>query len=437
MNAVITAVRPKSPATKARIKKGDKLKSINGNTIFDVLDYKFYEADSILEIALESAKGKTRVVTVFKSEDEDLGLTFDTYLMDRPHACSNKCVFCFVDQLPRGMRNTLYFKDDDARLSFLTGNYVTLTNLDEREAARICSQRISPLNISVHTTNPELRAKMLGNVRGAEIMGLMRRFADCGITMDCQIVCCPELNDGSELMRTMRDLSELYPAVRSVSVVPVGLTRFRDSLMSLKLVDKAAASDIIDMVDRFGNLCLESRGSRVFFCADELYIKAGYQIPDGEYYEEYTQFENGVGMLRLLHTEFISELENLEVASIEPFSIASGMAAAPFIEKLLYSARKRSDRINGTVFAVENEFFGYNVDVAGLITGRDLISQLEGKDLGKRLLIPATMLRHGGDVFLDDVTPEQVSGALGIPVEPIPQDGAALARAVFGLDFNR
>ena len=435
MNQIVTGVVPGSPAAKARIKPGDKLKSINGHIIYDVLDYKYYEADSELEIALETKRGKERTVYISKDETDELGLDFETYLMDRERGCANKCIFCFVDQLPKNMRSPLYFKDDDVRLSFLTGNYVTLTNITEREIRRICEQRISPLNISVHASEPGLRAMMLGNPRGAEGMNIIRRFAESGVEMNCQIVCCPGVNDGKELERTICDLAELYPMVSSVSVVPVGLTMHREGLMRLKPVDRSSAESMINTVDRYGSSFVSEKGSRIFYCADELYIKAGRKLPEEDYYEGYPQLENGVGMLRLLISEFKEELEELENGNEQRFSIATGTAAAPFIKELLNMAVNKDPNIDAEVFAIENTFFGQTVDVAGLVTGGDLISQLAGKNLGSRLLIPENMLRHGGDVFLDDITPEQVERELNIRLVRVPQDGGALARAVFGKDI--
>ena len=363
----------------------------------------------------------------------ELGLEFETYLMDRARACSNRCVFCFVDQLPRGLRKTLYFKDDDARLSFLTGNYITMTNLSERELQRIIDLRISPINISVHATEPELRAKLLGNPEGAKGYELMKKLADGGITMNCQIVCCPGLNDGEALSRSMRDLAELYPQVNTVSIVPVGLTKHREHLYPLTPFDARGAADTIDRVESFGSQCLEKYGSRIFFPSDEFFLKAGRPIPPDEYYEDYTQLENGVGMLRLLQEEFFSALEYDEVfCDGVPFSIATGVSAAPFLAKLLVTASEKYGKIKGTVFPIVNDFFGHTINVAGLVTGGDLIAQLKGKDLGARLLIPANMLRDGEGVFLDDVTLDDVRRELNVEVLIVEQDGGALLRAMAG-----
>lgn len=428
---VIKSIEPCSPLYN-KVHPGDRLLSINGKRIADVLDYKYYSYDSRLTLEVESAGGKTARIRVRKEEGQDLGLEFETYLMDRARSCANKCLFCFIDQLPKGMRESLYFKDDDARLSFLTGNYITLTNLSERELDRIISLRISPINVSVHATDPELRVRLLGNPRAARGYEIMKRLSDGGITMNCQIVCCPGINDGKALNRTMEDLAALYPQVASVSVVPVGLTKYREGLPSLLPFDRETAAETIWQVNEFGEKCLEKYGSRIFYCADELYLKAGLPIPGDDYYEDWPQLENGVGMLRLLETEFMEELEQASPGSGSgrPFSIATGVAAAPFIQKLLMTAGEKCNKIQGKVYAVVNDFFGHSIDVAGLVTGGDLIAQLRGRDLGERLLIPLTMLRHGEGVFLDDVTLEDAERELGVPVCPVPQDGARLLRAM-------
>ncbi len=432
MGSVITKIEKYSPLLH-KAKVGDTLVSINGKELEDVLDYKFFSYDSRLEVLLESESGQRRTVRVKKDAGSDLGLEFTTYLMDKARACKNRCVFCFVDQLPRGLRRTLYFKDDDARLSFLTGNYITLTNLSEREIQRIIDLRISPINVSVHATEPELRAKLLGNLEGANGYELLKRLSAGGITMNCQIVCCPELNDGEALSRSMTDLAALYPQVNSVSIVPVGLTKHREHLFPLKPFDREGATETLDRVNAFGDVCLEKHGSRIFFPSDELFLKAERPIPEDEYYEDYTQLENGVGLLRLLQEEFRSALENEDVKSDGiPFSIATGVSAGPFLAKLLVTATQKHDNINGRVFPVKNDFFGHTIDVAGLVTGRDLINQLRNKDLGERLLIPQVMLRDGEGVFLDDVTVSEVEKELQTQVIPIGQDGGDLFLAMTG-----
>ena len=429
----VTNVDKTSPVRR-HVRPGDALVAINGHEIEDVLDYRYWSYEERLTLTIRRPDGSEHTVKVRKDAGEDLGLDFDEYLMDKPWGCSNRCVFCFVDQLPRGMRKSLYFKDDDARLSFLTGSYITLTNLSEREFERICALRISPINVSVHATDPDMRAKLMGNPRAADILTPLRRLAEAGITMNCQIVCCPGWNDREQLSRSMRELAELYPGVYSVSIVPVGLTMHREKLEKLTPFDRAGAGETIDRVESFAAECLEKYGSRIFWCSDELYLKAGREVPADEYYEEYSQLENGVGLMRLLETEFLEALDDVPAdAGIgSAFCIATGVSAAPLLEKLLQTGHKKCANIKGQVYAVVNDFFGHTIDVAGLVTGGDLIAQLKGRDLGERVLIPHNMLRHGEGVFLDDVTLEEASAALGVPVVPIGSGGAELLNAMLG-----
>ena len=407
-----------------KVLPGDELRYVNHHEIRDVLDYKYWTYDEKLLLEFKNA-GKIRVR---KQAGEDLGLNFESYLMDRPTGCANRCVFCFVDQLPRGMRSTLYFKDDDARLSFLTGNYITCTNLSQRELQRICDLRISPLNISVHATDGALRARLLGNPRGAEIMDVLRRFADAGIFMDCQIVTVPGWNDAAALDRTMADLAGLFPQVNSVSVVPVGLTRHRETLTPLSPFTPEGAAACVRQVEAFAEKCYVNYHSRIFFCSDELYLKAGLPLPEDEYYEGYPQLENGVGLLRLQETEFDLALEETgPVTGGGHFSIATGVAAAPYLRQLAGKAGA-----DCTVYAVPNDFLGHTIDVAGLLTGGDLISHLRGKPLGERLLLPQVMLRHGEGVFLDDLTPADLERELGVSVRIVEVDGAKLLSAMRG-----
>ena len=430
MDNTIIKIEKGSPCF-GRVCEGEKLISVNGREIEDVLDYKYFTYDRRLRLELEGEDGRCRTVTVRKGEGEDPGLEFESYLMASPKACANRCLFCFVDQLPRGLRRTLYFKDDDARLSFLTGSYITLTNLSDREIQRIIDLRISPINVSVHATEPSLRAKLLGNPSGARGYELMKRLAQGRIEMNCQIVCCPGINDEEALSRTMSDLEILYPSVNSVSIVPVGLTGHRSGLYPLEPFDTAHAAETVDRVEAFADRCMDKFGSRIFFCSDELYIKAGRELPNNEYYEGYPQLENGVGLLTLLETEFTDALDEAELSTVNgaEFAIVSGVAAAPYLEKLLLTAKEKCDRINGKVIAVENDFFGHTIDVAGLVTGGDIINQLRGRAPG-RLLIPEVMLRSGETVFLDDVTVNDVETQLGASVRIVGRGGADLLSAI-------
>ena len=429
MSTVITSIDPGSPSARCKVQIGEKLLTINAHPIEDVLDYRFYgyDADPVLE--LESSSGIRRL-RIPKEEAEDLGLNFDTYLMDAPRPCSNHCLFCFVDQMAPNCRETLYFKDDDARLSFLMGNYITLTNLTPREIQRIIDLRISPINVSVHATDPKLRSILLGNKAGAASLDAMRRFGEAGIVMNGQIVLCPGYNDGKQLQKTMEDMAAWGFA--SCSIVPVGLTKFRAGLSNLRPVDAALANEVIDQVNAFGEKCLELYGTRKFFCSDELYIRANRPLPDEEYYEDYVQIENGVGMLRSLISEFEAGLR-LEDEPVQAsfYTIATGVSARPFLQELCNLAHAKTGT-KGQVIAIKNDFFGHSIDVAGLITGGDLIKQLKGRELGHRLLIPINMLRHGGDVFLDDLHISDVERELGVPVTVVGQDGFDLLDAILG-----
>ncbi len=432
MSSLITFIEENSPVSGKNIKPGDMLVRINGYKVKDVLDYKYYSYDARLLLEIHNAEGKIRLIRIGKPEGMDLGLTFESDLMDSPRSCANKCVFCFVDQLPAGLRETLYFKDDDNRLSFLQGNYVTLTNLSNAEIQRMIDMRLSPLNISVHSTEPELNKLLLGNKKSVRGLAALQRFKEAGLTMNCQIVCCPGLNDGAHLDRSMKDLAAMYPAVRSVSIVPVGLTRYREGLYELKPFNSDLALRTLWQAETFGDKCMKKLGTRMFYPADELYLKAGLDIPADGFYEDYPQLENGVGMLRLLMTQADNELGARHSAASAPFSIATGEAAAKCLQKVLDSAAEKCANINGTIFTIKNNFFGELIDVAGLITGGDLIGQLRGKNLGARLLITKNMLRHGENVFLDDVTLEDVASALGVEIRVVSQDGADLIRAICG-----
>ena len=427
----ITHVAPHSPAF-GKITPGEYLVAINGQPIQDVLDFQYHSYDAQLQITTKTPAGPLKLCLIKKNPGADLGLTFASYLMDHSRNCANNCIFCFVDQLPPGMRDSLYFKDDDIRLSFLMGNYITLTNLSQREIQRIIRLKISPIHISIHATDPEIRAKMLGNRAGARCMEIMEQFAAAGITLNGQIVLCPAVNDGVVLASTMADLEALCPKLNSVSVVPVGLTRYREGTYPLSPVTENLARKTIRQVEGFAAYCLKKHGSRIFFCSDELYLKANLPLPQEAAYEGYPQLENGVGLLTLFEAEFLAALENMAYPAPPPsFSIATGTSAAKFLQKLLETAGKKYGKMRGQVYAIENDFFGHSVTVAGLLTGRDLIAQLQTKALGERLLIPKTMFRHGEGLFLDDVTVEDLSRALGVPVIPVEPRGEKLVDTIF------
>ena len=433
----IVSVREGSVAEAEGIVAGDVLLTVNGNEIRDVLDYRFYLTEREICLGLRRA-GEPFEVRFRKGEYDDIGLEFATPLMDRKHSCANKCVFCFVDQLPKGMRKTLYFKDDDDRLSFLHGNYVTLTNLHDRDVDRLIKMHISPINVSVHTTNPELRVRMMGNRRAGEVLSYLRRFAEGGLSLCTQIVLCKGLNDGAELDRTMRDLAGYYPALRSCAVVPVGITKFREGLYPLELFNGEEAAAVIAQVNAFGEECLQKYGTRLFYCADELYLKAGLPLPGEDYYEDFSQIENGVGMLTSLAAEFDFEMEDLGAAltGFKPprtVSLATGVAAYGQIASMAERLAGRVPGLTVRVYRVVNHFFGETVTVSGLLTGTDLVDQLAGEDLGDELLFPETMLKADEDIFLDDMTPAVLSRKLGVPVRPCRGDGASFVRAVLGV----
>ena len=428
MSTVITSIDPHSPAEKAGITVGEQLLEINGHHIVDVLDYRFYGYDPVAVLRL-AKDGRERTVTIRKEEGRDLGLNFPTYLMDEMHRCANHCLFCFVDQMPPNMRPSLYIKDDDERLSFLLGNYTTLTNLSEREAQRIIDLHISPINVSVHATDPQLHCTLLGNKDAERSLEYIRRFCKAGIVMNGQIVVCPGWNDGDALRRTLRDLTDWQ--FSSCSLVPVGITKYRKGLAKLRPVEKDCAREIIAIAEEYGQENLRRYGTRRFFCADELFLRAELPLPEEDYYEGYRQIENGVGMLRSLEQEFLSAMKMEEPdAAPSPFTIATGVAAAPFMQMLVDKAKAYFPKLDAEVVAIENDFFGHTIDVTGLLTGQDIAKQLQGKVAGRRVLLTVHMLRHGETVFLDDYTVERLSHELGSPVQIVDDDGGALLDAM-------
>ncbi len=428
----IKSIIPGSPALKAGVRPGDLLNKINGSSISDVLDYMFYSAECNVRLDI-IRDGSEISVTIEKNEYDDLGLEFETFLMDKKQSCRNKCVFCFIDQMPPGMRESLYFKDDDTRLSFLQGNYVTLTNLEQSDINRIIKMKLN-MNVSVHTTNPELRNKMMCNRFAGEKLDFIRQLAENGINLNCQIVCCPELNDGDELRRTLRDLGELMPNITSIAVVPVGLTKFRKGLYPLTPFSKELAGEVIDMIEEFQQPFMEKSGSRTVFASDEFYLLAERELPALEEYEDFPQYENGVGMIRSLVDEFgRAVMDSQWTGEYHKLSAATGYSAYETIKNLADIAHRHFPGIECTVYPIRNDFFGESITVAGLITAGDLIAQLKGKDLGERLLISKAMLRSGEDVFLDDLTVSDVEKALGIRIIAVENDGYDLLDAMMDI----
>lgn len=434
---LITDVMPRSRAEKAGIYAGDTLVSINGREINDVLDYRFHLANRSVELCI-LRDGESITKKIIKSEYDDIGLDFETPLMDKKHSCENKCIFCFIDQLPKGLRKSLYFKDDDSRLSFLHGNYITLTNLSEKDIDRIIEMHISPVNISVHTTNPELRVKMMKNKRAGDVLKYLDKLANAGISICAQIVLCKGINDGIELERTMNDLEKLFPALRSVSVVPAGLTKFRDNLFPLEVFTPYDCKNVIDTVNNFGESCLEKYGSRLFFCSDEFYIKANRPLPEDSFYEEYFQIENGVGMLTSFETDIKREVKYIdeyltEFKAPRTVSIVTGFAAYQNIKNMCNILESAVDGLHVNVYPIKNNFFGDNITVAGLLTATDIIEQLKGKALGDELLFPACALRADGDLFLDDKTPQDISKYLNVKTTPTEDEGELFIKKVLGI----
>lgn len=431
----IVGVEKNSLAAKNGIKKDDILVAINGNDINDVLDYRFYLTEKKIEISLMRGE-KPFSVKIRKDTYDDIGLDFETPLMDKKQSCKNKCIFCFIDQLPKGMRETLYFKDDDSRLSFLHGNYITLTNLQDKDIDRIIKMRFSPINVSIHTTNPELRVKMMKNKRAGEVLSYLDRLADADIKMHGQIVLCRGVNDRDELDRTMKDLSRLYPALESMSVVPAGLTDFRDGLYPLSPFSSEECASVISQIDAFAASFKEKHGTRLFYASDEFYIKAGLDIPDEDYYEEYHQIENGVGMLRSLRSEFDFELSEMKKHGelTDDYSlcvsIATGYAAYEHIKDMCEQLQRLFPRLKISVYAIKNNFFGEHITVAGLLTGKDLYDQLKDKELGERLIIPANALRYDRDLFLCGMSLDELSEKLNVKIIPNENDGYALISAI-------
>ncbi len=426
----ICAVEPGSLAEKKKIKTGDILLSVGGCEVSDVLDYRFYLTERKVSLRL-SRMGKEYTVKIKKGEYEDIGLSFETPLMDKKHTCRNACIFCFIDQMPKGYRDTLYFKDDDSRLSFLQGSYVTLTNMTDADIDRIIKMRLSPLHVSVHTTNPALRVKMMKNPRAGEVLSYLPRLAEAGIAICAQIVLCRGVNDGEELLRSMHDLAALYPALDSVSVVPAGLTKFRDGLYPLTPYTPEECQNIVKTVEDFSTACYRAYGAYLFHASDEFYLKAGLPLPSEERYEGYPQLENGVGMLTSFETDFTLALEDAPT-SIPPrtVTVATGEAAYGLLSRLGETAEKQASGLTVRTVCIKNDFFGPEITVAGLLTGKDYLAALRNVPLGDALLISRNSLRAEGDLFLCGMSLSELSDALGVPIIPIENDGGAYLRAL-------
>ena len=434
MSVIVKSVIKGSPAYKIGMREGDTLVNLSGNEIMDVLDYRFYQNNDKMTVEYINSKGKIISKKLKKKEYEELGLEFETYLMDKKHSCRNKCIFCFIDQLPKGLRESLYFKDDDSRLSFLFGNYITLTNITEHEVDRIIKMHISPVNISVHTTDPELRVKMMNNKNAGKVLDIIYRFNEAGIKLNCQLVLVPDYNDGEELKRSLKDLTALEN-VECIAAVPVGLTRYREGLCEISPFDKKRAEETLRILEEFGEETLKKYGERRVFAADEFYILAGRKFHDADYYEEFLQLENGVGLVPLLLSESDEAISlcDYELKEKRNITIATGESVFPFIKSIVDKIEKKWDNLKCNVFAIKNNFFGGHINVSGLITATDLEDQLKDKDLGEELLIPSVMLRDGGDMFLDSITLEELSRKLNIKITPVDNDGFQMLDKILGI----
>ena len=427
---IVERVEDGSIAQELEIERGDALLEINGNKIEDIFDYQYYTQDEYIEVLIRKPSGEEWLLEIDKDYDEDLGITFENGLMDEYRSCHNKCIFCFIDQMPGGMRDTLYFKDDDSRLSFLQGNYVTLTNMSDKDIERIIRYNLSPINVSFQTTNPDLRCKMLNNRFAGEALKKAWRLAEAGITMNGQIVLCKGVNDGAELERSISDLANYLPTLESVSVVPVGLSRFRERLYPLEPFTKEDAKEVLALIHRWQDKLYPEYGLHFVHASDEWYILAGEELPEEERYDGYLQLENGVGMLRLLLDEFHEAFAKIKhdkarilMTEARALSIATGKLAYRFIKEMADQIMAEFEHITIHIYPIKNDFFGEMITVSGLLTGQDLQAQLTGQELGERLLLPQNILKSGESVFLDDMTVEELEKALQVPIDIVESSG--------------
>ena len=429
----IKSIVPGSIAEEMGIEPGDKLISIDGQEIEDIFDYQYYSEDEELLLLIEKPDGEQWELEIEKDADEELGMEFGPGLMDEYRSCRNKCIFCFIDQMPAGMRDTLYFKDDDSRLSFLQGNYVTLTNMNDHDIDRIIRYRLEPINISFQTTNPELRRRMLHNRFAGDILKKVDQLYQGGIEMNGQIVLCKGINDGEELERSIRDLTGYLPLLKSVSVVPVGLTKFRDGLYHLEPFTKEEAQNVLKTIHGWQEKIYAEHGVHFIHAGDEWYLLAGEELPEEERYDGYTQLANGVGMLRLLLNEFEEAYQLLTGDERKrTLSIATGRLAYPYLRQMAERLEEKYPNIRTHVYPIRNDFFGEHITVSGLVTARDIMAQLDGKELGENLLLPCNMLKADEDIFLDDYTVDQVSKALQVPIVIVKSSGQDLIDGILG-----
>ncbi len=434
---IVKAVEAGSIAEEMGIEAGDKLISINDTAIEDVFDYHFLVNDEEIILLIQKPDGEEWELEIEKDYDEDLGIEFEQGLMDEYRSCRNKCIFCFIDQMPKGMRETLYFKDDDSRLSFLQGNYITLTNMSDHDIDRIVRYHLEPINISFHTTNPELRCEMLHNRFAGDALKKVDTLFEHGIQMNGQIVLCKGINDGEELERSIHDLTKYLPYLQSVSVVPVGLTKYRDGLCQLEPFEKEDAVKVLDVIEKWQKIIYDAYGTHFIHAGDEWYILAEREIPEEDTYDGYLQLENGVGMLRLLKEEFEETYHDIEGDAKErEVSLATGKLAYPYLQELLGRLQDKFSNLKVHLYPIQNDFFGEKITVSGLITGRDLIEQLKGKPLGTKLLLPCNMFRDGEEVFLDDVTLSEVKESLQVEVDIVKSSGQDFIESIIGEKYE-
>lgn len=437
---LIRKVQPGSIAEEMEIEAKDRLLAINGEAVEDIFDYQYLMQDEYVEVLIQKASGEEWLLQIEKDEEADLGVEFENGLMDEYRSCTNKCIFCFIDQMPKGMRSTLYFKDDDSRLSFLQGNYVTLTNMSDRDVERIIRYRLSPINISFQTTNPELRCRMLHNRFAGKALEKVRAFFEAGIEMNGQIVLCRGINDGKELERTLSDLSGYLPYLRSVSVVPVGLTRYREGLYPLEPFTKEDAVQVIALIQAWQRKLYPQWGVHFVHASDEWYLLAEQELPEEESYDGYLQLENGVGMLRLLLTEFEDSMDRLKKDGAmqrwkgreRTVSTVTGQISYPYIRRMAQRMEQAFPGLCVQVWPIRNDFFGEYITVTGLLTGQDIVAQLAGKNLGEELLLPQNLLRSGEQVLLDDYTMEDLQKALQVPVNIVKSSGYDFTESILG-----
>lgn len=434
---IVKQVAEGSIAWEMGIEPGDAILAVDNTEIEDIFDYQFLIQDTYIEILVEKQDGEQWLLEVDKDFDEDLGITFENGLMDEYRHCHNKCIFCFIDQMPKGMRETLYFKDDDSRLSFLQGNYITLTNMSDHDIDRICRYHLSPINISFQTMNPELRCKMLNNRFAGEALKKVDVLCEAGIKMNGQIVLCKDVNDGAELEYSISKLMDYLPQLESVSVVPVGLSKYREGLYPLEPFTKEDAEAVLETIHRYQRECMERFGCHFIHASDEWYILAEQELPEAERYDGYLQLENGVGMLRLLLDEFEEALEERRQQVDYPcmtihkkLSLATGMLAYPYIQRMCQGIMDTHPGVEVMIYPIRNDFFGEHITVSGLLTGQDLLKQLQGQDLGESLLLPQNVLRSGEAVFLDDMTLQELEKALQVPVNIVKSSGCDFLNAI-------